>query len=44
MLCHEFVLCVVFQREGIAYLESVKDITKILLNSHMIEVEKLKIE
>ncbi|KAK2393472.1 replication protein A 70 kDa DNA-binding subunit C [Trifolium repens] len=31
-------------KRGIAYLESVKDITKILLNPHMIEVEKLKID
>jgi hypothetical protein len=39
-----FVLYVISKPLGTAYVESVEDITKVLLNPQFIEVEKLKIE
>jgi hypothetical protein len=44
MLCDVFLLFVVSKPQGIPYVESVEDITKVLLNPQFIEVEKLKIE
>jgi hypothetical protein len=45
MFCNVVILCYVLSKcQGIAYVESVEDINKVLFNPSIIEVKKFKIE